>query len=56
MTMDLQGILLFGPRMKWLCDELQKRDIKTRLLWSEKDYAPIIDTLREWTGPIPLSC
>ena len=48
--MELEGILLYGPRMKWLYDELQKRGIKTRLLWSEKDYAPIVDALREYTG------
>ena len=28
LTMDLEGILLFGPRMKWLYDELRKRGPK----------------------------
>ena len=49
MAMKLEGILLYGPRMKWLYDELQKRGMETRLLWSEKDYTPIVDTLREFT-------
>lgn len=51
LTMDLKGVLLFGPRMKWLDDALQKRGVKAQLLWSEKDYAPLVDTLRDATGP-----
>ena len=51
LTMDLQGVLLFGPRMKWLYDALQQREVKPQLLWSEKDYAPLVDALREATGP-----
>jgi len=51
LTMDLQGILLFGPRMKWLYDALQIHEVKPQLLWSEKDYAPLVDALREATGP-----
>lgn len=51
LTMDLQGVLLFGPRMKWLYDSLQKCEVKPQLLWSEKDYAPLVDTLRDATGP-----
>jgi UDP-N-acetylmuramoyl-tripeptide--D-alanyl-D-alanine ligase len=49
-AMKLEGVLLYGPRMKWLYDKLQKADIETRLLWSEKDYTPIVDTLQELTG------
>jgi UDP-N-acetylmuramoyl-tripeptide--D-alanyl-D-alanine ligase len=49
-TMELEGILLYGPRMKWLYDKLQKDGMETRLLWSEKDYTPLADTLREFTG------
>ena len=48
--MKLEGILLYGPRMKWLYDKLQNDGMKTRLLWSEKDYTPLVDTLREYTG------
>ncbi len=50
LSMNLKGILLYGPRMKWLSDELQKHDIESRLIWSEKDYTPITDVLRECTG------
>ncbi|NYF25950.1 UDP-N-acetylmuramoyl-tripeptide--D-alanyl-D-alanine ligase [Sporosarcina sp. JAI121] len=50
MVMNLEGILLFGPRMKWLYDELQKYGIETRLKWSERSYTPISNTLREFTG------
>jgi UDP-N-acetylmuramoyl-tripeptide--D-alanyl-D-alanine ligase len=50
MAMNLEGILLYGPRMKWLSDELQKRGIETRLLWSERDYNPIVDALMKFTG------
>ena len=42
-TMNLEGILFIGPRMKWLYDELQKRGIKTKLIWSEDDYEPITE-------------
>ena len=32
-TMKLEGILLYGPRMKWLYDELPKTvGMKTRLV------------------------
>ncbi|WP_342506710.1 UDP-N-acetylmuramoyl-tripeptide--D-alanyl-D-alanine ligase [Sporosarcina sp. FSL K6-2383] len=50
LTMDLTGILLFGPRMKWLRDALQRQGVKAQLLWSKKDYAPLVDTLRNLTG------
>lgn len=50
LLMDLKGILLFGPRMKWLYDALQKRGVKSQLLWSEKEYTSIIDVLRDSTG------
>jgi len=49
-AMKLEGILLYGPRMKWLYDKLQNGDMKTRLLWSEKDYTPIVNALREYTS------
>ena len=43
--MKLEGILLFGPRMKWLYDELRRRKIKSHLLWSTDDYTPIVQEL-----------
>ncbi|WP_342539614.1 UDP-N-acetylmuramoyl-tripeptide--D-alanyl-D-alanine ligase [Sporosarcina sp. FSL K6-1540] len=49
-AMKLEGILLYGPRMKWLHDKLQNGGMETRLLWSEKDYTPIVNALREYTG------
>lgn len=48
-TMDLTGILLYGPRMKWLYDKLMQQSSKTRLLWSEKDFGPIQDELQKNT-------
>ena len=50
MVMDLKGILLYGPRMKWLYDELQKRGAIGRLVWSEDDYAPIVEMLKSSVG------
>ena len=44
--MDLKGILLYGPRMKWLYDELQKNDYGKRTVWSEQEYTPLIEKLR----------
>lgn len=49
-VMKLEGILLYGPRMKWLHDKLRNGGMETRLLWSEKDYAPIVEALREYTS------
>lgn len=46
LKMELTGILLYGPRMKWLYDELKKENLRAQLIWSEKEYAPLIDTLR----------
>jgi UDP-N-acetylmuramoyl-tripeptide--D-alanyl-D-alanine ligase len=48
-TMHLEGIALYGPRMKWLYDELRKREVTVRLLWTENDYEPIAAILREMT-------
>ena len=47
--MDLEGILLYGPRMKWLHDELQKHQKRTRLVWSKDDYQPITDVIQAET-------
>lgn len=45
---ELEGILLYGPRMKWLYDELKMRKIKSQLIWSADDYDPIVKELRKW--------
>ncbi|WP_203248130.1 UDP-N-acetylmuramoyl-tripeptide--D-alanyl-D-alanine ligase [Sporosarcina beigongshangi] len=51
LKMDLKGILLFGQRMKWLHGALlSEQTVKAQLLWSEKDYAPLVDVLRNATG------
>ena len=47
---DLAGILLYGPRMKWLYDKLESTDSKAVLLWTEKDYTPIQETLQKNAG------
>ena len=50
LEMKLEGILLYGPRMKWLYDELKKQQKASRLIWSGDDYAPIVNELRQSTG------
>lgn len=45
-TLSLKGIALFGPRMKWLYEELRSRDSKVELIWTENDYTPIVSALR----------
>ncbi|MCG3086735.1 UDP-N-acetylmuramoyl-tripeptide--D-alanyl-D-alanine ligase [Sporosarcina cyprini] len=47
-TLDVKGICLFGPRMKWLYDVLQKQGKENRqLIWSETDYESIAEPLRK---------
>ncbi|MBB4826878.1 UDP-N-acetylmuramoyl-tripeptide--D-alanyl-D-alanine ligase [Sporosarcina luteola] len=47
-TLDVKGIYLYGPRMKWLYDVLQKQGKENRqLIWSEMDYETITDALRK---------
>ncbi|KXH80942.1 UDP-N-acetylmuramoyl-tripeptide--D-alanyl-D-alanine ligase [Sporosarcina sp. HYO08] len=46
-NLQLEGILLYGPRMKWLYDALRKREIKAELVWSEKEYEPLIEALQQ---------
>ena len=50
LTMDLEGILLFGPRMKWLYDVLRKRGPKGHLIWSEDDYELLTEPLHANTS------
>lgn len=49
-ALNLKGLLLYGPRMKWLRDELQRRGFAQNLLWSEKAYEPLIAKLVEQTN------
>lgn len=42
---DVKGILLFGPRMKWLHEELERTGNVTKVIWSEKEYESLIRTL-----------
>ncbi|MFS0691091.1 UDP-N-acetylmuramoyl-tripeptide--D-alanyl-D-alanine ligase [Sporosarcina sp. 179-K 8C2 HS] len=44
-TISLKGILLYGPRMKWLYEELLNTGNETKVIWSESDYNPLIATL-----------
>ena len=44
---NLKGVCLYGPRMKWLYDEL-KPVYGGKLIWSENDYAPIVDFLKKY--------
>ena len=46
---DLTGVCLYGPRMKWLYEKLSA-SYGGRLFWSEDDYGPIIDALKESVG------
>lgn len=46
---NLSGIILYGPRMKWLYEKLQALESDLQLLWSEKDYEPIQDLLEKHT-------
>lgn len=49
-SLELNGVLLYGPRMKWLHDELQRRGFSRKLHWSEQSYEPLIAELAEGTG------
>lgn len=44
-TIHANGILLYGPRMKWLYEELKKNGNETKVIWSENDYDPLIAEL-----------
>ena len=38
-------VCLYGPRMKWLYEKLQTKLDEKRLVYSEQDYAPIIEKI-----------
>lgn len=44
-TINVKGILLVGPRMKWLYEELEKTGNESKIIWSENDHDPLIATL-----------
>jgi UDP-N-acetylmuramoyl-tripeptide--D-alanyl-D-alanine ligase len=46
----INGVCLYGSRMKYLFEELQQEWPDHRLLWTEFDYAPIIQKLRQETS------
>lgn len=48
--MQLEGILLYGPRMKWLYDKVKSSIKVPYLLWSEDDYEPIQKILHQHTN------
>ncbi|WP_332646342.1 UDP-N-acetylmuramoyl-tripeptide--D-alanyl-D-alanine ligase [Lysinibacillus sp. 54212] len=41
-TSQITRVCLYGPRMKWLYQKLQEKFDEGRLVYSEKDYEPII--------------
>ena len=41
----IHTVCLYGPRMKWLYDKLQAKLNAERLVYSEQDYAPIIEKI-----------
>ncbi|MFD1927701.1 UDP-N-acetylmuramoyl-tripeptide--D-alanyl-D-alanine ligase [Sporosarcina siberiensis] len=48
-AMNLEGVLLYGPLMESLYNELQKRDAKMKLVWSSDDFEPITDVIHKFT-------
>lgn len=43
-------VCLFGPRMKWLYDKLQQSFEADKLVYTENDYEPIIETVKAFAG------
>lgn len=41
-------VCLYGPRMKWLSDKLQSQFAQGHVVYSEADYAPIVDTIKQY--------
>ncbi|MFD1203663.1 UDP-N-acetylmuramoyl-tripeptide--D-alanyl-D-alanine ligase [Sporosarcina contaminans] len=48
-TLSLNGILLYGPRMKWLFEKLQQSG-QPNVYWSETDIEPIVNVLSKDTN------
>lgn len=45
--MSLEGIALYGPRMKWLYEVLKNRTQVGELIWSEKELQPLVEQLQK---------
>ncbi|MEK4230967.1 UDP-N-acetylmuramoyl-tripeptide--D-alanyl-D-alanine ligase [Solibacillus sp. FSL H8-0538] len=45
---EIARVCLYGPRMKWLYDKLQRSFEADRLIYSEADYAPIIQYIQQY--------
>ncbi len=45
--MKLEGILLYGQRMKWLYDVLKQQEKELSLVWSADDIQPIVEAIRK---------
>lgn len=45
---DVNYVCLYGPRMKWLYEKLQGQFNSERLVYSEAEYAPIIETIKQY--------
>ncbi|MGG0658156.1 UDP-N-acetylmuramoyl-tripeptide--D-alanyl-D-alanine ligase [Rummeliibacillus pycnus] len=43
---NIHQICLYGPRMKWLYDQLQAKVPEENLLWNDDNYDAIIDKIR----------
>ena len=43
---NIQTVCLYGPRMKWLYNKLQSTFDVQHLVYSEQDYAPIIEKIK----------
>ena len=43
---SIARVCLYGPRMKWLYEKLQSAFDASRLVYTETDYAPIIEAIR----------
>ena len=44
---SIARVCLYGPRMKWLYERLQSAFDASRLVYTETDYAPIIEAIRQ---------
>lgn len=48
LKMNLTGIALYGPRMKWLYNRLEHK-VSGQLVWTETAYEPITEKLKAFT-------
>lgn len=50
MQMNLQGIVLFGSRMKWLFEKIQQTAYQSKLYWIEQNYDEVRSILQQETN------